>query len=472
VLALARFPNAAQLHLTRRGMPLSHRSENSRVNLTTALRLSATPRVAIVGGGGKTTTLLALAREYPSPVIVAATAHMARAQLALADQHFVVSAPGDVRAPLPNGITFFSGSEDSSGKLLGLTLETARAVKELADQARAPLFIEADGAKCLPLKAPTEHEPPIPDFVDAVIYVVGLAGLGQPLDADHVHRPDRFARLSGLALGDAVTPAAVAKVLSDPIGGLKNVPPTARRIALLNQADTPEVQAQAQLVARQLSPTYHAVAIAALKYQQVFAVHETTAGVILAAGASARMGKPKPLLLWRGEPFIRHVARTALNAGLSPVVIVAGEHTAEIRAAVSDLQVTVIHNPAWEAGQSTSLRCGLRALPDTIGSAICLLADQPHIPIELVKALKDHHAQTLSPIVAPLIDDRRGNPVLFDRVTFSDLQSITGDVGGRAVFAKYPSAYVPWHDASLLLDVDTPEDYRRLLESTQAGADE
>ena len=122
----------------------------------------------------------------------------------------------------------------------------------------------------------------------------------------------------------------------------------------------------------------------------------------------------------------------------------------------------LIHNPDWEAGQSTSVRCGLRTLPDAIGSAVFLLADQPQIPIELVQALKDHHAQALSPIVAPLIDERRGNPVLFDRVTFADLQLLTGDVGGRAVFAKYPSATVPWPDANLLLDVDTPEDYQRL----------
>ncbi len=432
------------------------------MNLTTALRIGLTPRLALVGSGGKTTAMFTLARESASSVITAATAHMAIEQLALADQHFFTNSPGDVIAHLPAGITFFTGSENSSHKTVGLTPETAHAVRELADRSRAPLFIEADGSKCLPLKAPAEHEPPIPDFVDTVIYVVGLSGLGQPLDADHVHRPDRFARLSGLSLGEAVTPEAIAKVLSDPIGGLKNVPPAARRIAVLNQADTLELQAQAQIIAQQILPTYHAVAITALKYQQVFAVHELTAGVILAAGASIRMGQSKPLLLWRAEPFIRHVARTAINAGLSPVVIVAGAQTAEIRFAVADLPVTVIHNPDWEAGQSTSLRRGLQALPDTIGSAVFLLADQPHIPIELVKALKDQHAQALHPIVAPLIDGRRGNPVLFDRATFVDLLSVTGDAGGRAVFAKYPTAYVPWHDANLLLDVDTPEDYQRL----------
>jgi molybdenum cofactor cytidylyltransferase len=432
------------------------------VNLTTALRLSSMPRLALAGGGGKTTALFALAREYASPVIVAATAHLAIEQTALADLHVVVDETISLDTPLSSGVTLFTGPANDSGKTTGLSVSALQRVRELADQRHALLFIEADGAKGLPLKAPAEHEPPIPDFVDTVIYVVGLSGLGQPLDAAHVHRPERFARLSGLSIGDNVTAQAIARVLCDPNGGLKNVPPTARRIALLNQADTPDLQAQAQSLAQQLLPAYHAVVIAALRLQQIFAVHEPTAGIILAAGASQRLGQPKPLLTWRGEPFIRHIVRTAQGAGLSPIVIVAGAHTAEIRAVVADLPVTLIHNPDWEAGQSTSLRCGLRTLPDTIGSAVFLLADQPQIPIELVKALKEHHAQTLSPIVAPLIDDRRGNPVLFDRVTFDDLRALTGDVGGRAVFAKHSVAYVPWHDASLLLDVDTPEDYQRL----------
>ena len=435
------------------------------MNLTIAMRLRSTARIAIAGGGGKSTAMFLLARELPAPVIVAATAHLAIEQTALADRHCAVEDSTTFEGQSLTGITLFTGPSNNAGKTIGLTASAMQRVLDLANQHHLPVLIEADGARGLPLKAPAEHEPPIPEFVDTVIYVVGLSGLGQPLDAAHVHRPEHFARLSGLSLGDAITPDAIAKVLCDPSGGLKNVPSTARRIALLNQADTPELQAQAQVIARQLLPTwaYHSVVSAALKQQQVYAVHEPTAGIILAAGASRRMHQPKPLLLWHGEPFIRHVARTALGAGLSPVVIVSGAHTPELRAAVADLPVTLIHNPDWEAGQSTSVRRGLQALPDTIGSAIFLLADQPQIPIEVVKALIEQHAQTLSPIVAPLIDDRRGNPVLFDRVTFDDLLSLRGDVGGRAVFAKHPIAYVPWHAAGLLLDVDTPEDYQRLL---------
>jgi molybdenum cofactor cytidylyltransferase len=433
------------------------------VKLATALRLGSTSRVALVGGGGKTTALFALAREYASPAIVAAAAHLAIEQAELADRHVVVAEAASLEAQPITDVVLFTGPPDGAGKTIGLSPAAMQRVLELADVRRVPLFIEADGSKGRPLKAPAEHEPPIPDFVDTVVGIAGLSGMGKPLTAEHVHRPERYAQLSGLKIGDTVTPEAIARVLCDPIGGLKNVPATARRVALLNQADTPELQAQAQIIARQLLPTYQAVVIAALKERQVLAVCESTAGIILAAGGSSRLGAPKPLLLWRGEPFIRRVARTALGAGLSPVVIVSGAHTPEIRAAVADLPVMLVHNPEWEAGQSTSLQYGLQTLPDSIGSAIFLLVDQPQIPIGLVKALQDQHAQSLSPIVAPLIDDRRGNPVLFDRVTFADLLSLTGDVGGRAVFARHPVTYVPWHAANMLLDVDTPEDYQRLL---------
>jgi len=192
---------------------------------------------------------------------------------------------------------------------------------------------------------------------------------------------------------------------------------------------------------------------------------ESIAGIILAAGASQRMGQPKPLLLWHGKPFICHVARTALDAGLAPVVIVTGAHAEEVRAALADLPVEIVYNPNWAEGQSTSVRTGLQALPPETTAAIFLLADQPHIPAALVRALLEQHVQTRAPIVAPLIGEQRGNPVLFDRSTFPDLMSLHGDAGGRLIFSRYPAAYVPWHDPNLLLDVDTLEDYERLLSS-------
>ena len=98
-----------------------------------------------------------------------------------------------------------------------------------------------------------------------------------------------------------------------------------------------------------------------------------------------------------------------------------------------------------------------------MGAAIFLLADQPQVTRHVLEALKSRHAEGLFPVIAPLIADRRGNPVLFDRVTFADLLKLSGDVGGRALFREYPVEYIPWHDEHLLFDVDNEDDYRKLL---------
>jgi molybdenum cofactor cytidylyltransferase len=95
------------------------------------------------------------------------------------------------------------------------------------------------------------------------------------------------------------------------------------------------------------------------------------------------------------------------------------------------------------------------------------LADQPQVPPTVLRALVERHSLELDPILAPLVNDRRANPVLFDRATFPDLMSLSGDVGGRDIFSKYPLTYLPWHDESLLLDVDTPEDLKKLRKQEQ-----
>jgi molybdenum cofactor cytidylyltransferase len=100
-----------------------------------------------------------------------------------------------------------------------------------------------------------------------------------------------------------------------------------------------------------------------------------------------------------------------------------------------------------------------------VGAAIFLLADQPQIPVEVVRALVESHEKNMQAILAPLVlEDRRANPVLFDRDTFADLMLLTGDMGGRGIFDKHRVEYMPWHDPVLLFDVDKPEDYQKLKE--------
>jgi molybdenum cofactor cytidylyltransferase len=136
---------------------------------------------------------------------------------------------------------------------------------------------------------------------------------------------------------------------------------------------------------------------------------------------------------------------------------------------VQDLPVKAIHNRDWESGQASSIKRGISTLTslqveENPGGAIFLLTDQPQVTPTILHALMEEHAATLAPVIAPMVLDRRANPVLFDRSTFSDLMELEGDVGGRAIFSKYKVNYLTWHDDALLLDVDTPEHYQRLKE--------
>ncbi len=440
------------------------------MKLSDALQLGPLPRLALVGAGGKTSALFALARQLTPPVLLSTSTHLAVRQLAMADQHFVINNAADLaqlNAALPDGTTLLTGPTERHHRTAGLSLEILALVKQLADQHQVPLLIEADGSRRRPLKAPAEHEPPIPDFVDTVIVVAGLHGLNQSLSATHVHRPARFAALAELPEQALIEPAHLARVLQHPAGGLKNIPPTARKIALLNQADTPRQASQAGQLAADLLSSYDSVLVANLKAQQpedqILAAHQKVAGIVLAGGRAKRLARPKQLLPWRGQTFVQAVAETALQAGLDPVLVVVGAYAEQVESALAGLAVQIVHNPDWAAGQSSSVKAGLAALPPTVGGAVFMLVDQPQIPATLVRQLVTAHATQLPAITAIIVDGRRGNPVLFDRRAFPDLAAVEGDQGGRQVFAKHRPLWLPWHEPSIALDVDTEEDYQRLL---------
>ena len=442
------------------------------MKLVKALRAYNSPSVAFVGAGGKTTAIFQLARQLDGPVIVTATTHLGAWQIPLADRHIIAKTPSPVEAIEHNlhGVILVTG-DIKDERTRPLVERTLLWLREFCGYHSLPLLIEADGSRQKPLKAPAEHEPAISGFVTQVVQVAGLTGLGKPLNDEFIHRAQTFSRLSRLKMGETVTADALIRVLTHYDGGLKNIPSQARRVALLNQADPPELQAQANHIAKKLLPAYDSVLIASLQEEKVHAVREPVAGIILAAGESRRFGQPKQLLDWRGEPFARAVAKTALEAGLSPVLVVTGAHAEQITTAVDGLHVQVVHNEEWKSGQASSIRAGIQTLTLTpspnigegnLGAAIFLLADQPQITPTLLRALVDEHATTLSPIIAPLVLDQRANPVLFDRITFKDLMTLEGDMGGRGIFSKHKVHYLPWHDDAMLLDVDTPEHYQRL----------
>jgi molybdenum cofactor cytidylyltransferase len=304
-----------------------------------------------------------LARELPPPVIVSATTHMGTWQIPLADRHIIATSPAPLEAMEHDlaGVILVSG-EVKDDRVQPVSNEVMYWLHEFCGYHDLPLLFEADGSRQKPLKAPDRHEPPIPDFVDLVIAVAGLSALGRPLDEESVYRHEIFARLSGLQTGEPVEPKALARVLTHRDGGMKHIPANARRVALLNQADSPELQSQADTIAKALLPAFDSVIISSLKEGKIYAVREPVAGIILAAGGSKRYGQPKQLLNWRGEPFVRAVAKTALEAGLTPVIVVTGAYADKIEAAVRDLTVLIAHNQDWQSGQASSIKEGIGSL--------------------------------------------------------------------------------------------------------------
>jgi molybdenum cofactor cytidylyltransferase len=435
------------------------------LTLAQALRVGSTPCVAFIGAGGKTTAMFQLARQLPGPVIVTATSHLGVWQTELADRHIITATPEPIEQLEHglSGVLLITGEIDGdrTKPIANLLLEW---LHQFCNHHSIPLLIEADGSRQKPLKAWAEHEPAIPAFVRHVVQVIGLSSIGKPLSDEHVHRPEIVSRVTGLPPGQVITADVLTRLLVHQDTGLKKIPSHASRVVLLNQADTPELQSIARGMTGSLLARYGSVIIAKLTDAQILAVHEQVAGIILAAGGSTRFGGPKQLLDWHGQPFVRAVARTALEAGLWPVVVVTGANSSSVEAAVQGLDVHVVHNDDWQSGQGSSIRTGSTALDnDTVGGAIFLLTDQPQVTTSILQALVEKHAAGLHPIVAPMVIDQRANPVLFDRSTFKDLAAIEGDVGGRAIFHKHRVEYLPWHDDRLLLDVDTPEMYQRLI---------
>ncbi len=438
-----------------------------------ALRLQGSPTIALVGAGGKTTALFQLAREL-APTIITTSTHLGKWQVDPKSPHYIWKDGTpllDFESGKDAGIIQFTGELDGE-RYRGLTIEQLYVLRKLAGSLDLTLIIEADGARQKPLKAPAEHEPAIPGFVENVIVVAGLSGFGKPLNSQSVHRHEEFSRLADLNINEGVSEDALATVLTHPSGGLKGIPEGAHRIALLNQADTPDLQAIGKQLALKVLPDYDSVVIASLDpkptsdraQKNIHAVYERTAGIILAAGESTRFGQPKQLLNFSGRTFIRTIAEKALSSGLEPVIAVTGANHKDIEAEISDLPLRIVFNSRWSEGQSTSIKAGISNLPSNCGSAIFLLADQPQVTTTLIRSLMERHAQNLPSVLAPLINDRRANPVLFDRCTFSDLLELDGDQGGRTIFSKFSPVYLEWADEKMLSDVDTPEDYQRLLD--------
>ncbi len=190
------------------------------------------------------------------------------------------------------------------------------------------------------------------------------------------------------------------------------------------------------------------------------------AGILLAAGSSTRMGQPKQLLPFRGRTVLEWVVDNALASALHRVIVVLGHEAEAMKPLLEQKKVTTVVNPRYGEGQSSSLKAGLRELAGDCEAALFLLGDQPLVTAKTIDRIIGVYADSPSPIVIPTFGGRRGNPVLFSRVTFPRIEALRGDCGARALFQEYAGeiSRVEVHTPSILFDLDTEEDYQRLLQ--------
>lgn len=196
------------------------------------------------------------------------------------------------------------------------------------------------------------------------------------------------------------------------------------------------------------------------------AVQPPVGGVILAAGGSRRMGKPKQLLAFRGTTLLRRIAMEALGSSLSRVIAVVGAHAPAATASLTGLAVDVVENPGWARGQGSSVAVGVRALrdraPETV-AAVFLLADQPLVTASSIDLLVKTSRATGALIVASRREDRLEAPALFSFVFFEELCALEEDFGAREILRRNQHRAIGIDLPEAALDLDTPDDYERLM---------
>jgi len=483
--------------------------------LREALGIGRGDVVSLVGAGGKTTTAMRLADELSAAGqrVIFTTTTKIMEPVPREGEYLLISEDADKMlariaeflARYPRVILAHHRLEESdtsieedarypfpvrTNKVKGLAPDTVDHLAQLLE-GRVPVLVEADGAKHRSLKAPAAHEPVVPASTTLLVPMASLHVLGKPLSDEHVFRPERVAALSGTALGEPVTVDTVAAVLTHPQGGLKGLPPQARMVPILNQWEGKGASAEARAVAelvlrhgriqrvvvaslRQADPVLDIIEVgpqaAKAATTNTFwtdSKRSKVAAIVLAAGASTRYGQPKQLLAVGGKTMLQHVVDVVLASPVDQTIVVLGHRADEIGATLKDMPADVVLNEEWEAGLSTSVQAGLRAIRPDVQAALFVLADQPAITPGIIAALLERYRETGAPIVVPTYRGKRGNPALFGRPLFAELMEVRDDQGGRQLVDRCEdrAEKVEVGSEAVLLDVDTQKDYNRFKEN-------
>ena len=209
------------------------------------------------------------------------------------------------------------------------------------------------------------------------------------------------------------------------------------------------------------------MAFASLLGNGIVAKIGSIAAVVLAAGRSTRMGTNKLIADVGGKPMVRRVAETALESAASPVLVVTGHQEADVRIALTGLDVVFVHNPNYAQGLSASLKAGIAAAPASVAGVLVLLGDMPQIAPAHLDQLIAAFPDRAGVVIVPVHAGKRGNPVLWPRAFFPAMLALEGDAGAKRLLAAHADCVreVDLGTDAIFLDVDTAEALAHLRRS-------
>ncbi len=195
--------------------------------------------------------------------------------------------------------------------------------------------------------------------------------------------------------------------------------------------------------------------------------------ILLAAGESKRMGRPKQLLEWQGKSLLHHSVEALINSAADEIILVLGHEARRIRASLPALSIKIVINPDYKRGMASSLRQGLLAMDPGSEAFLVLLADQPGIGPEIINILirTYQRAYPKRGIVRPVYRGLQGHPVLIGVQYLQEALQLQGDVGARRILMNHPEDIleIDVEEHAILKDIDTPEEYREYTKRAGPG---
>ncbi len=452
----------------------------NQLSLYRCLDLNEPAVTAFIGGGGKTSLIQRLAEELTGlghKVLVTTTTKCYPFPNL---PHFYLDSSVEIFKKLSehyknNSIAVLGGKIGPDRKIAGISPQLPGA---LAAELGIHVLVEADGSKGKPLKGYEKYEPVLPADSNLIVSVIGADALRAPVEETIVHRSSIFRK--AMLLSDHPTiidENLLARAFSYMEQVALNQAPHARFSYVLNKYDILDNPTRVYEIACALKNMNNNTPLLSTKAKSKHPVkiHLNAAGqtetaslscVVLAAGSSTRMGGTDKLsLTFNQSTVLQSTLAQVTNSGLSEIIVVTAPGS-RWKSILTGSNLKIVENSLHKSGQASSIQVGLSKVNPKSQGVIFALGDQPLIGSDIFKMLTNRYKSNLKPVTYPVYQNRRGNPVIFDRTLWPLLMKLEGDEGGRVVIKSLGSEdveIVHTDNKYVITDIDTPEDYQAVL---------